>query len=64
MLYCYEEKSGNIALVKATPEDFKIVSTFIIDAKRGPYWAHPVIKDGILYVRHRESLFAFDIRLK
>lgn len=62
MLYCYEEKSGNIALVKATPDDFKIVSTFKIDAMRGPYWAHPVIKDGILYVRHRESIWAFNIK--
>jgi outer membrane protein assembly factor BamB len=62
MLYCYEEKSGNIALVKATPEDFKIVSTFKIDANRGPYWAHPVIKDGILYVRHRESIWAYNIK--
>jgi outer membrane protein assembly factor BamB len=62
MLYCYEEKSGNIALVEATPEDFRIVSTFQIDAKRGPYWAHPVIKDGILYVRHRESIWAFNIK--
>lgn len=62
MLYCYEEKSGNIALVEATPEDFRIVSTFQIDAKRGPYWAHPVIKDGILYVRHRESIWAYNIK--
>ena len=64
MLYCYEEKSGNLALVKATPEDFKVVGTLKVDSKRGPFWAHPVIKGGILYVRHREMLMAFDIRSK
>jgi len=30
MLYCYEERRGNVALVRATSEDFEIVSTFKI----------------------------------
>jgi outer membrane protein assembly factor BamB len=61
MLYCYEEKTGNIALVKPTPEDFKVVSSFKINSNRGPFWAHPVIKDGRLYIRHRNSLFVYNI---
>ena len=28
MLYCYEEKKGNVALVKVTPEKFDVVSFF------------------------------------
>ncbi len=62
MLYCYEEKKGNVALVKATPENFEIVSTFKIDKGSGPHWAHPVIHNGILYIRHGNVLMAFDIR--
>ncbi|MFC2103904.1 PQQ-binding-like beta-propeller repeat protein [Bacteroidota bacterium] len=63
-LYCYEEKSGNIALVNATPEKFDIISSFKIPPRTGPYWSHPVIKDGILYIRNMDALMAFDIKLK
>ncbi len=30
----------------------------------GPYWAHPVVCDGRLYVRHADKLFAYDIRAR
>ena len=64
MLYCYEEKRGNIALVKADPEKFEPISTFKVPYGKGPYWAHPVIKDGVLYVRHGGALMAYDIKNK
>ena len=64
MLYCYEEKNGNLALVKATPEKFDKVSSFKIPLGRGPHWAHPSISDGKLYVRHGEALMVYDIRNK
>jgi outer membrane protein assembly factor BamB len=62
MLYCYEEKTGNLALVKANPEKFEIVSSYKISNGTGVHWAHPVIKDGILYVRHGECLMAYNIK--
>lgn len=64
MLYCYDEKRGNIALVKANPNKFDIVSSFKIPHGKGPHWSHPVIKDGILYVRHGGSVMAYDIKNK
>jgi outer membrane protein assembly factor BamB len=64
LLYCYEEKTGNIALVKASPEAFQIISTFKIPLGKGPHWAHPVIHNGILYIRHGETLMAYDIKEK
>jgi outer membrane protein assembly factor BamB len=62
MLYCYEEKNGNIGLVRATPEKFDLISRFRISEGRGPHWSHPVIGEGILYIRHGEVLMAFDLR--
>ena len=62
LLYCYEERRGNIALVEPTPEKFKIISTFRVDHGSGPHWAHPVIHDGILYIRHGETLGAYSIK--
>ncbi|MBF0409033.1 MAG: PQQ-like beta-propeller repeat protein [Candidatus Riflebacteria bacterium] len=61
MLYCYEEKRGNIALVKATPEDFKIISSFMIEKGSKTHWGHPVISNGVLYIRHGTALMAYDI---
>jgi hypothetical protein len=60
MLYCYSER-GDVALVKPDPGDFDVVSSFRIDKGSGPHWAHPVIRDGRLYVRHGEVLMVFDI---
>lgn len=62
MLYCYDERKGNLALVPATPSGFKPVSTFQITLGSGPHWAHPVIDRGVLYIRHGNALMAYDIR--
>ncbi len=62
LLYCYEEKSGNLALVRPNPEKFDIISSFKIDKGEGPHWAHPAIYDGKLFVRHGESLVVYKIK--
>jgi len=62
MLYCYDEKDGNVALVKADPKEFKVTSKFKVPFGKGPYWAHMVINDGVLYVRHGNALMAYSIK--
>jgi len=64
MLYCYEEKNGNFGLVKPDPQQFEVISSFKVPMGKGPHWAHPSIRDGMLYVRHGDVLMAFDIRGK
>jgi len=64
MLYCYEEQNGTLGLVKASPEGFNVVSSFKITQGSGPHWAHPVISDGVLYMRHGDVLMAYDIKAK
>ena len=61
MLYCLEEKRGNIALVKADPKEFKVISTFRIKEGKGPYWARPAIYEGKLLVRHGDVMIGYDI---
>lgn len=61
MLYCMEEKRGNIALVKASPKEFKVISTFMVKEGKGPFWARPSIYYGKLLVRHGDVLIAYDI---
>jgi len=61
MLYCYSDK-GEMALVQPSPEKFNIISQFSITKGTGQHWAHPVIYQGIMYVRHGDTLMAFKIK--
>ena len=58
-LICYEEKRGNIALVKATPDGFEPLSEFIVEHGSGPHWSHPSLYQGRLYLRHGKSLLVY-----
>ena len=61
LLYCYSEK-GEMALVKPNPEKFDLIGKFPIKLGDGPHWAHPVIYKGVLYIRHGNTLMAYDIK--
>ena len=63
MLYVYTEK-GDVNLVNPKPEGMQIVSTFKVTKGSKEFFTHPVIHDGVLYIRHGEALMAFDIKEK
>jgi outer membrane protein assembly factor BamB len=60
LLYCYSEK-GTMSLVKPGSRNFTVVSSFEISQGTGPHWAHPVIKDGKLFLRHGNVLMVYSI---
>lgn len=61
-LYCFDEKFGNVGLVKVNPEKFELISSFKVSlGKKGPYWTYPVINEGVLYVRHGDAFMAYNI---
>ena len=62
MLYTYDERRGFVGLVKPSREKFDVVSEFRITKGSGPNWAHPVINNGVLYIRHGEYFAAFSIK--
>ncbi len=62
LLYCYDERRGTVALVNPNPEKFNVISEFRITKGEGPHWAHPVIHNGILYIRHGNALMAYKIK--
>lgn len=61
MLYLYEEGRGNLGLAQATPEGLDVVSSFQITKGMQAHWSHPVISNGIMYLRRGPALMAFDI---
>lgn len=62
LLYLYEEKQGNIALVEPSSDSLKIISSFKVEHGAGPHWAHPSIYDGKLFVRHGNELMIYNIK--
>jgi len=61
MLYCYTDK-GDMMLVNPTPEKFDLVSQFPITLGTDQHWAHPAIYQGVLYVRHGNTLMAYKVK--
>lgn len=61
LLYTYDE-SGEVALVEPTLNGFKKISGFKVPYGSAQHWAHPVIENGRLYIRHGNSLMVYDIR--
>ncbi|HET6559705.1 MAG TPA: PQQ-binding-like beta-propeller repeat protein [Prolixibacteraceae bacterium] len=60
--YCYAEKDGEMALAEGTPEQFRFISKFKVPLGTAQHWAHPVIADGKLYIRHNNALMVYDIK--
>lgn len=64
LLYVYAERPGQVALVEPLPDRLNVISSFKVPFGAGPHWAHLVIKDKRLYVRHGSSLMVYDIAEK
>jgi outer membrane protein assembly factor BamB len=68
MLYCLDEKTGEVALVEASPKGWKQTGRFKLDPlsekrnRQGGIWPHPVVINGHLYLRDQENLFCFDVK--
>jgi outer membrane protein assembly factor BamB len=60
LLYVYSE-AGKVSLVEPKTDGFNILSSFPVPYGTNPHWAHLVIKDTKLYVRHGTSLMVYDI---
>ena len=64
MLYCMSEK-GDVALVSLSPDGYKESGSFKFESEGGdPFWNHPVVIGGKLYLRHENDLFVYDVKNK
>jgi outer membrane protein assembly factor BamB len=60
LFYCYSE-DGQVALVKMTPDTFEIISKFKVPLGTDQHWAHPVIHNKRMYIRHGDALMVYDV---
>lgn len=65
LIFRYDD--GTVCFIDANPDAFKIKGRFKPQRKpgmSGPAWAHPVISNGKLYLRHNNVIQCFDVKAK
>jgi outer membrane protein assembly factor BamB len=60
LFYLYSD-AGELALVNMDWNHFEMKGRFEVPLGTGQHWAHPVIHDKRLYVRHGDALMVYDI---
>ena len=60
LYFRYED--GTMALIGATPNEYKLYGTFKIPDVTEPSWPPPVIASGKLYLREQDALFCYNLR--
>jgi outer membrane protein assembly factor BamB len=67
-LYLHGEQTGELALLEATPDDYREHGRFTPpdqpDHGRYKAWAYPVVADGRLYVRDMNMLWCYDVKAR
>jgi len=58
----FRYQDGVVALVESTPDEYRLKATFETPSSGGDSWSHPVISNGKLYLREKDTLWAYDIR--
>ncbi len=63
LFYCYNE-TGEVKLINFGNNKFNEISKFRLEKGTKEHFSHPVIANGILYIRHGNTLMAYDIHGK
>jgi len=63
LLYYYNQR-GEVDLVKPDPRKMEILGSFKVTAGTKEHFSHPVIHDGVLYIRHGKAFMAYNIKAK
>lgn len=61
LLFIYSDR-GELVLANAGHEAFEIKGQAKVTHGTAQHWAHPVINNGILYLRHGDALVAYKIK--
>jgi len=63
LIYGLSEKDRTVLLWKPDPEKFIELGRFQLpNEAEGNSWAHPVVTDGRLYIRHAQYLYCYDLK--
>lgn len=60
LIFRYQD--GTLAMIEATPAEYRLKGTWKPEYVREPSWAHPAVADGKLYLREQDKLMCYDMR--
>lgn len=63
LIYGFSEKNKTVILLKPDPNEYIELSRFELpNQAEGMSWAHPVVCNGKLYLRHAQYLYCYDVK--
>jgi outer membrane protein assembly factor BamB len=57
----FRYQNGVMALIEATPAEYRLKGAFRLASVRGASWPHPVISNGKMYLRDQDVLMCYDV---
>lgn len=58
----FKYQNGIVALIEASPDEYRLKGSFELPGTGGDSWAHPVIANGRLYLREKDDLWVYDLK--
>jgi hypothetical protein len=58
----FRYQDGVMAMIDSDTKKYKLLGKFKLATHNGESWPHPVIVDGILYIRDQDDLIAYNVR--
>jgi len=58
----FRYENGVMALIEATPKEYRLKASFQLPSHLAESWSHPVICGGRLYLRDQDVLMCYDLR--
>ena len=59
LIFRYQD--GQVALIEATPTEYKLKGSFTPDYQKGNSWSHPVVVNGKMYLREQDKLMCYQV---
>lgn len=60
----FRYQNGVMGLIEASPTEYQLKGQFKLAVRHRESWPHPVIVDGLMYLRDQGTLLCYDIRQK
>lgn len=58
----FRYQDGVMAMIDANPKSYRLLGKFKLATHNGESWPHPVIVDGVLYIRDQDDLVAYRLK--
>ncbi len=58
----FRYENAEMALIEATPKEYRLKGTFRIKTRHSQSWSHPVVLDGKLYLRDQQDLHCYNVK--